>query len=289
MQKISLEQWRMFIAVVDSGGFSQAGDALFKTQSTVSHSIKKLEQTLGKPLFDIVGRKAVLTAYGQSLLSQARRLTSHANALEHDAISQKFAIHSSLHIAVDTLFPRDTLSKVLNVVLDNFPNLNIQLYETTLSRCGELLEDGTVDIGIASKIPKGYTTVLVSTVDLYASAHSDHDLSQSNHLTLSMLENHRQIVIRDAGLRNNTNSGWLGSSNRLTVSSVNEALNYVKGNLGYAWLPEWVLNQENNEVSILSLQHGQMRTVALQLAVRENIIDDLVTIKVLETFKSSFE
>ncbi|MCL2920222.1 helix-turn-helix domain-containing protein [Shewanella litorisediminis] len=52
MHKISLEQWRTFIAVVDCGGFAQAGDSLHKTQPTISQSIKKLEQVVGKPLFN---------------------------------------------------------------------------------------------------------------------------------------------------------------------------------------------------------------------------------------------
>jgi len=288
MHKISLEQWRAFIAVVDYGGFAQAGDALFKTQPTISHSIKKLEQVVGKPLFDVVGRKAVLTAYGASLLAAARTLVTQADSLEHEAISQKSKIQQSLKIAVDTLFPRPVLGQILTELNSLFPQLNIQLHETTLSRCAELLEDGTVDVGIASLIPRGYTGNLATTVELFAVAHQSHPIMQQSDLQLQMLEPYKQVVIRDAGLRTNINSGWLGSESRLTVSTLSEAVFCVKHQLGFAWLPDWLLQlPDNNDLVKLPLQHGLMRTVALQTAIRQTMAEDPV-IKALEQLFSLY-
>ncbi|MFC3096162.1 LysR family transcriptional regulator [Alteromonas sediminis] len=283
MHRISLEQWRMFIAVVDNGGFAQAGDALYKTQSTISHSIKKLENTVGKSLFEVVGRKAVLTTYGESLLAEARTLVSHADALEHEAITQHSEVRTNFNLAVDVLFPQPQLWRALARLADDFPELNVQLHETALSRCGELLDDGTVDIGIASSIPKGYVCQLVTTVDLCAVAHSEHPLAGVKTHSLTDLEQYRQMVIRDAGLRNNVNSGWLGSVSRMTASHFEQAWQGVVHKIGFAWLPIWFIKQKNNpEVEELKLDNGHMRTVALQLAVRpelasSNVVSAFVT------------
>jgi DNA-binding transcriptional LysR family regulator len=46
---------RTFVAVVDNGGFTRAGERIGRTQSTVSLQIKKLEEGLGRPLFDRSG------------------------------------------------------------------------------------------------------------------------------------------------------------------------------------------------------------------------------------------
>ena len=277
MHKISLEQWRAFIAVVDCGGFAQAGDALFKTQPTISHSIKKLEQVLGKPLFDVLGRKAVLTPYGTSLLSAARKLVNQADQLEHEAISQKATVQPSLNIAVDTLFPRPLLGQLFSTLIEQFPDLNIQLYETTLSRCAELLEDGTVDVGIASLVPPGYSARWLVNIPLHAVAHQAHPLTQPPALQLSALEAHKQIVIRDGGVRANQNSGWLGSSSRITVSSLAEALSCVQQQLGFAWLPAWLLQlPEQQQLTKLPLNTGLTRTVALQWIIRPTEADNLV-------------
>lgn len=283
MHRISLEQWRMFIAVVDNGGFAQAGDALYKTQSTISHSIKKLEHTVGKPLFEVVGRKAVLTPYGESLLAAARTLVSHADALEHDAISQHSEIRSTFNLAVDILFPAPPLWRALSRLAADFPELNIQLHETALSRCGELLDDGTVDVGIASSIPKGYVSQLATTVDLCAVAHKDHRMAGDKKHSLQELEQHRQLVVRDAGLRGNVNSGWLGAVSRLTVSNFEQSWQGVQHKAGFAWLPIWFLEHKNDtDVVQLNLDNGHMRTVALQLAVRP----ELASSKVVKAFTS---
>ncbi|MBN7819741.1 LysR family transcriptional regulator [Bowmanella yangjiangensis] len=290
MHRISLEQWSMFIAVVDNGGFAQAGDALFKTQSTISHSIKKLESTVGKQLFEVVGRKAALTPYGDSLLTAARTLIGHADALEHDAISQHREIRTTFNLAVDILFPTAQLWSALSRLSTDFPELNIQLHETVLSRCGELLDDGTVDVGIASSIPKGYVSQLVTTVDLFAVAHESHSVMKDKAHTLNKLEQHRQFVIRDAGLRNNVNSGWLGSASRLTVSNLEQAWQGIQQQIGFAWLPLWFLRQKStSDVVRLKLENGHMRTVALQLAVRPELASNQVVRKFVNYLMESQE
>lgn len=269
MSKVSLEQWRMFIAVVDSGGFAQAGLQLHKTQSTVSHGVKKLEQTLQKSLFSIVGRKAILTEFGESLLMSARTLVSQAEALEQDAISQNNQISNSLSIAVDTLYPKHKLMKAVSWFNNRFPSWNIQIYETVLSRCGELLEDGNIDIGISSIATKGFLAERVTTVELHPVISSQHKLATQHKIDFTDLEQHRQVVIRDGGLRNNVNTGWLGSQSRLTVSTLHEAYLMVQNNLGFAWLPKWFITEcqftSPSSVQIVNTGTQAKRSVSLNV------------------------
>ena len=60
MAKATLEQWRMFKAVVDHGGFAGASAAVHKSQSTVHHAVQKLEAALQIKLLEVKGRKAFL-------------------------------------------------------------------------------------------------------------------------------------------------------------------------------------------------------------------------------------
>ena len=59
--QISLDQWRALIAVVDAGGYAQAAQALFKSQSAVSYAVQKIESQLALKAFEIEGRRARLT------------------------------------------------------------------------------------------------------------------------------------------------------------------------------------------------------------------------------------
>jgi LysR family transcriptional regulator, regulator for genes of the gallate degradation pathway len=69
-----LRHLRAFLAVADHGSAYQAGAALFRAQSAVSRSIRKLEHELGVELFERRARGMLLTEYGRSLLVRARRV-----------------------------------------------------------------------------------------------------------------------------------------------------------------------------------------------------------------------
>jgi DNA-binding transcriptional LysR family regulator len=64
---INLSQLRMFVAVVDEGGFGAAAAALGVTQPAVSHGIRALERTVGGAVIDRGGSMAVATQYGARL------------------------------------------------------------------------------------------------------------------------------------------------------------------------------------------------------------------------------
>src|SRR6266480_4543814 len=53
---LDLELLRSFVSVVDSGGFTRAGERVHRTQSTVSQQIKRLEDDLGQPLLNRTGK-----------------------------------------------------------------------------------------------------------------------------------------------------------------------------------------------------------------------------------------
>ncbi|MEN8822619.1 MAG: LysR family transcriptional regulator [Abyssibacter sp.] len=67
MARISLEQWRALVAVVEAGGYAQAAERLHKSQSSVSYAVQKLERTLDIEVFRGEGGKAQLTAVGAAV------------------------------------------------------------------------------------------------------------------------------------------------------------------------------------------------------------------------------
>ena len=70
---------RTFVAVVDNAGFTRAGERIGRTQSTVSLQIKKLEEGIGRPVFERNGRDLMLTSDGEILLAYARQLLQLAD------------------------------------------------------------------------------------------------------------------------------------------------------------------------------------------------------------------
>ena len=65
---------KTFVAIADTGSFTRAADVVHKTQSAVSMQMKRLEERLGRPIFERDGRASKLTEDGERLLDYARRI-----------------------------------------------------------------------------------------------------------------------------------------------------------------------------------------------------------------------
>src|SRR5262245_23384927 len=71
---MDLSQLEVFLAVAREGRFSRAAEKLYRTQSAISQTIRKLEEELGEPLFDRSSRDGQLTDAGLVLREYAEKL-----------------------------------------------------------------------------------------------------------------------------------------------------------------------------------------------------------------------
>lgn len=78
---MTLVQLRHLISLAETGSFTKSAEAMFLTQPALSRSIRALEDELGQPLFDRIGRRSVLTPFGQIALQRARQLVADAEDL----------------------------------------------------------------------------------------------------------------------------------------------------------------------------------------------------------------
>lgn len=86
---MTLVQLKHLIELATNGSFSQSAIKLHLTQPALSRSIKALEGELGQSLFDRVGRKNELTAFGQHIVQRARVLVDEANELRQTSVQLK--------------------------------------------------------------------------------------------------------------------------------------------------------------------------------------------------------
>lgn len=82
---MTLVQLRHLIELANAGSYSLAATRLFLTQPALSRSIAALQEELGQPLFDRVGRKVELTAFGRLTVQRARDLVEAAQDLLKNA------------------------------------------------------------------------------------------------------------------------------------------------------------------------------------------------------------
>ena len=268
MSKTTLEQWRMLQAVVRHGGFAQAAAAVHKSQSTINHAVHKLQDQLGLPLLEVIGRKARLTEAGQLMLRRAGQLLDEAGQLEEIAASLAQGTEAEIRIAVDEIYPYECLARALHQLSLEYPNTRVELMETVLSGGGEKLRNGEVDLLVAGSIPEGFLGEPILSVDFIAVAHPDHPLHHvGRKLNLHDLAQQRQIVIRDSAQKDRVDSGWLGAEQRWTVSHVATSADMISRGMGFAWLPASRVQDrlDAGELLELPLEQGSRRSSTLYL------------------------
>lgn len=85
----SPQQLLSFVAVCETGSFTRAAERVFLSQSTVSQQVRRLEETLGKPLLERTSHQVQLTEEGDRLLGYARRIIT-LNGEAHDALTDQW-------------------------------------------------------------------------------------------------------------------------------------------------------------------------------------------------------
>lgn len=270
LPKTTLEQWAVLSAVVDEGGFAQAAAALNRSQSAISYSIARLQESLGLAILEVEGRRSVLTPHGQTLLTRGRALVKELVTLESLARGLKQGWESELKLIVDAAFPRARLLSIVSELQISCPTTQIQLADVVLSGAEQAILEGSGDLVITSRVPPGYLSDWLLDVDFIAVARPDHPLFQiGRELTTDDLTRHVQAVVRDSGTSHPRDEGWLGAERRFTVSSMDASLATVSAGLAYAWLPEHMLLEplRNGALRRLPLVSGASRKVALYIVL----------------------
>src|SRR2546421_3523646 len=154
--RISLDQWTTLVSVVESGGYAKAADRLHKSQSTLTYGIKKLEELLGVKVFEIRGRKAVLTPPGEVLSRRGKPLVEEAARLEHAAGELAQGWEPEIRLAAEIVFPTWLLLECLGKFAQERPETRFELLETVLGGNEEALAERKVHLAIGPIVPAGF-------------------------------------------------------------------------------------------------------------------------------------
>ncbi|WP_163930087.1 LysR family transcriptional regulator [Paraferrimonas sp. SM1919] len=265
--KITLEQWRMFRAVAENGGFNQAASVVYKSASSIYQSIQKIEAQLGVELFETEGRKVSLTPSGKVILRRAVHILDEAKKIESISLGLKNSPKETLSIAIDQVTPRTLVNGLMHALNETRPNIDLEIFETTLSGTSELLVASKVDLAIGGfPVVDRYFEPLCK-VEFVAVAATEHPLSGVSELAIEDLVGHRQIVVRDSHSSEELDHGWVGAEHRWSVSNISTSIKLIKAGLGYAWLPKELVQADFDNHSLLALPISSMASKSIELGL----------------------
>lgn len=286
--RITLEQWRALMAVVEAGGYAQAAETLHKSQSAITYAVQKIESSLEVRAFEVQGRKAVLTATGQLLYRRAKGLLEEAEGLERAAASLSAGWEAQIRLAVEIIFPTWLLLRVLDRFGAESPHTRIELIESVLDGTSEALLKGEADIAISPRIPPGFLGDPLMQMRFLAVAHPDHALHRlKRSLSRADLRAHRHLVVRDSGSRRDATPLSLDAKQRWTVSHMATSIEAACSGYGFCWLPEERIRKElaDGVLKVLPLREGQERVIQLYVIFADRDYAGPGTLRLVELLR----
>jgi len=158
--QMTLGQLELFVALVEAGGFSAAGARLGISQSSVSHTVKALEQALGTTLFDRRQAPPVLTDGAQRLLPHARALLSSAEAIRQEVQAEQ-GLKSGL-LRIGSFGPSSSLRllpQLLRAFALRHPGVEVRVDEEADGVIAQWLVDRRVELGFVTLPEERFDTV----------------------------------------------------------------------------------------------------------------------------------
>ncbi|GAA1905404.1 LysR substrate-binding domain-containing protein [Nocardioides lentus] len=140
---------RVFLAIVDEGGFGRAADHLHLAQPSLSQTIAGLERELGVPLFHRVGRRAVLSSAGEQLVEPARRVLRDLDAAADAARATRGLRRGRLDLVSMPSVGIEPLGALLRDLTTAHPGLRVRVGGAfTAEEVVAAVRDGSAEVGL---------------------------------------------------------------------------------------------------------------------------------------------
>lgn len=241
--KLSLEALAILDAIDIAGSFAAAATSLHRVPSALTHAMRKLEEDLGYPVFERVGRRARLTPAGRTLLEEGRRLLGAAQALECRARRVATGWEAELRIGIDGLIAPAAVLPLVDEFYREASGTRLRLSTEILGGCWDALVSGRADlmIGAPGDAPAGskLATRQLGDVEFAFCVAPTHPLAAlPEPLPASAIAAHRLVVVADSSrLLAPRSAGLTEGQDVLAVADMAAKLAAQEAGLGVGFLP----------------------------------------------------
>lgn len=197
----SIDQLRIFLAVVDEGSFNAAARRLGRAISAISYGVAQLEALLGVSLFAREGsRRPQLTDAGRALLASARTVADDMDALLAKVRDHRQGLESELTLVIDVMYPPAVLAALLREFTGAFPTVDLRLHVEALGGVAAMLLDRRADLGVGGPVVSQFAELErseIGAVELVPVAAPRHPLARLDPVPPGASRQHLQLVLSD--------------------------------------------------------------------------------------------
>ena len=183
---VTLRQLRTFKTVADLKSFSLAAQRLKLSQPSISYQVKELEEALGVPLLDRLGKKVQLTEAGTVLYGYARRMLDVLDEAKVAVEEIRGIKRGTLRVGASTTVGIYLLPAALGAFKKLHPGLVISLEIGTRERVQEQVLNSELDLAVVGPALKDPELAIIPFLsdELVVVAPAGHALAGKKHLDL---------------------------------------------------------------------------------------------------------
>ncbi len=197
----TLDQLRIFLAIVDTGSFAGAGRKLNRAVSVISYGIANLEAQLGLTLFEREGtRRPKLTMAGRAVLAEARAVEQGMDGLRAKVKGLLDGMEAEVDLAVDVMLPAERLGRILRAFAREYPTVSLRLHVEALGAITAMVLNRTAVIGISGPLAagvEGVECISAGSVPMVPVAAPDHPLGRMERIPPGAGRDFTQLVLID--------------------------------------------------------------------------------------------
>ncbi|KAA1193896.1 LysR family transcriptional regulator [Pseudohalioglobus sediminis] len=161
---MDLQTLQAFMLVAENNSFSQAAEKLHLTQPAVSKRIALLEEQLGAPLFDRIGRQVSLTEAGTALLPHAKAVQQELAAAERAVRDLSGEVGGELRLATSHHIGLHRLPPVLSRFSRDYPGVHIDIDFMDSEQAYELISQGKSELAVVTLAPTQESTLVANPI-----------------------------------------------------------------------------------------------------------------------------
>ncbi|GAA5162928.1 LysR family transcriptional regulator [Viridibacterium curvum] len=248
MGAYSLDQFLVFIAVVDCGGFAAAARKLGRAQSAITYAIRALEEQTGLVLFDRAHYRPRLTDAGRALLPRARLLVEDLDDFHRHAEGFAHGVEAAISVVINEFVDQAPLIGALDSLRRAYPSVRVRIALKPFGEDIEMVRSGQATLGVVAAIASlGNEFEARQLVDhsLVAVAAPGHPLAAiRGPIGLGQLRGQMQIVwTRNTTVTDSADLG-VHALDAWHITDLNAKLQMLRAGVGWGSMPAHMVQED---------------------------------------------
>ncbi|MDR3270985.1 MAG: LysR family transcriptional regulator [Peptococcaceae bacterium] len=255
----SLDLYRIFFTVAECSSISVAAEKLYLTQPAVSQAVKRLEDSVGSPLFSRNSRGVKLTAEGRIFFEHIQQAMKEISRGEEMLRKLQQHDHGAVSLGVSSTLFKHILIPRLRSFIREYPHLEINVVNRTSAESLSLIDEGKIDLCIISKpldIENYHFNELAEIQDIFVSSPAYLEaLGQQDPLTCGRFIFMEKGNVTREYVEKHLTERQISIKPALAFSNMDFLIEFAKISMGIAAVIKDFVTQELTEGSLCELTH----------------------------------